>query len=70
MMECEAFQTFFPFLNFQALEMFPVFPVFPVSLGKERGKFGKRLLNKNGLYTEVTRHIVCHAWVDALPFSC
>ena len=37
-----------PSVKFQTLEILPVFPVFPVFLGKKRGKFGKKMLDKNG----------------------
>ena len=47
-LEYEAFQIFFPLLNFQTLEMFPVFPAFPVFLGKKRGNFVEKLLDKKG----------------------
>ena len=41
-LDCEAFQIFYPLLNFQTLEMFPVF------VGKKRGKSGGKLFEKNG----------------------
>ena len=51
LLECEAFQRFCPLLNFQKLEMFRAFLAFPVFLGKKkRGKFGKKLLDKKGLF--------------------
>ena len=39
--------TILPSEKFQTIETLLVFPPFPLFLGKERGKFGKQLLNKN-----------------------